>query len=368
MTQILHTPETNNSVADVQQTGARLGHILPSADTVKASLVAAGADQQQVSDILWLLNHARERKLYKRGEVGALVGYDGSVISKVFNGQYTAQLAAFCTKIRSYRDIYTARAGMGDKPFVTELSVVRDVTAVCDLARISQTIAMLWGPNQSGKTHALQHYAKVNNHGQTIYVRMPVGGAARMTLLAIARACGISERNSYDQLRDRILKHIDPTMLLVMDEVHHALIGRQVKTVTMETLREIHDLCECGVVLCGTDVLPDMVQDARFAKLLGQTDNRGVLKRKIPAAPTKRDIRLLCEAYHLGKPEGDAATIVNEIATRNGIGRLCKYFQMSRRRASKTSQPLSWAHFLATHATLKAMANGERTEEEETAE
>jgi hypothetical protein len=345
-----------------------VGSQIPSADRVKAALIEANTPQEHISDILWLHAHAKDQKLTDHGAVGALVGYDASVISKVLRGKYGADLTAFCEKVRFFREVLTARKGIGDKPFVAGLSIVRDVKALCDGARISQTIGMLWGPNQSGKTFALKKYAEQHNHGQTIYAEMPVGGSARMTLLEIARACHISERNSYDQLLDRILRHLDSQMLLIVDEVHQALIGRTVKTVTMELLRRIHDRCGCGLVLCGTDVLPDMVQDPRFAKLLGQTDNRGVLRRSVPAAPTKKDVRLLCEAYGLERPTGDAAAIVTAIATKNGIGKLCKYFQMSRRLASKGNAPLSWDHVLNTHATLTAWAAGKRSEREEAEE
>jgi DNA transposition AAA+ family ATPase len=340
----------------------------PAADVVKTALTEnQQAAPGQVNDVIWLLNHARDRKLRSYSELGELIGYDTSVISKVFRGIYGAGLGAFCEKIRVYRALYLQRQDLGEEIFVEGLSIVRDVKNLCELTRISQTMSMIWGPNQSGKSKALKRYAK-GDHGRTIYLRMPTGGSAQMMLQELAKACGISDRSNYAQLRDRIMKYLDASTLLIVDEVHQAMIGRTMKTTTIELIREIHDETGCGVVLCGTDVLPDMMQDPRFSKLLGQTDNRGVLKRKVPAAPTKRDVRLLCEAYGLTNPDGDAAEIVSAIAKKNGIGKLTKYFLMSRRLASKSNEPLGWKHFLATHATLTAWAEGKRSAAEENEE
>lgn len=362
MTELPNTPpEDSGSSPSLRPIPAN--YTLPSADRVKPLLIASGANEGQIGEILWFLGHAKEKALRSNGEVGELIEKDGSTISRVFNGKYGADLESICKSIRRYRA--QLPLAYGDDVFVPELSVVRDLTTLCDLTRESRTIAIVCGPNQSGKTEALQYYAKIKNHGRTPYVRMPVGGGSTMFLHEVAKVMNISERNAYKQLRDRIIAHIDPSMLLIVDETHQALIGRSVKTTTMELIREVHDLCKCGVVLCGTDALPEMIQDARFKKFLGQTDNRGVLRRRVPAEPTRKDIRLLCEAYGLEQPEGDAALLVKQIAKTNGIGKLCKYFQMSRKVAANKKQELTWKHFLATHATLTAWARGDRSEKEE---
>jgi hypothetical protein len=206
---------------------------------------------------------------------------------------------------------------------------------------------------------------------------MPVGGGAKMFLIELMRACGVSttRSNSYGQMVDLTLRFFGYTgphaprtrtgMLLIVDEVHQAMIGRTVKTSTVELIRQIHDLCRIGVVLCGTDVLPEMIQDERFSRLLGQTANRGVLRRRIPAEPSAADVRAICKAYGFDAPEGKALDIVKRISRENGIGKLCGYLRMAKKLASNRHQTAAWTHFLTTHATLLSWERGDRPDQKQ---
>lgn len=341
---------------------------LPSGDHVKQALTAVAATTEQIDSILWLLNYGRAQRLSSVTALAERLNVSGSTLSRVFAGKYGAGLASIVADIDHFRALHAERAGFGDRIVCEDLNVVKDIADFCDLTRASQTIAILWGPNQSGKTWALEKiYAPKNNHGRTIFVRMPVGGGTRLFLEEILRACGISERKSYSEMKQRVLRYFDPQTLLIIDEFHQAMIGRTLRTTTVETVREIHDLTGCGVVICGTDVLPDMISNPRFVKLLGQTDNRGVLRRRVPPTPYREDVQALCKAYGFGDPHGEARKLVQEIASTNGIGKLCKFFMMSKRLASKRRQPVTWQHFLDTHATLKSWERGEQMKREEAA-
>lgn len=342
-----------------------IGGYLPSGDHVKANLMGNGATPDQVDTVLWLLNYGRTEKLGSISALAKRLNVSGTTISRVFAGKYGADLASICSDIEHFRNLAAERRAFGQQVIVRDLRVVQDITAFCDLARASQTMALLWGPNQSGKTWAIERiYAPANNHGRTIFVRMPVGGGTRLFLEEVLKACGISERKSYGEMKQRVFRYFDPQTLLIIDEFHQAMIGRTLRTTTIESVREIHDKTGCGVVLCGTDVLPDMIADPRFKKLLGQTDNRGVLRRLIPATPYKEDVAAICKAYGFGQAEGEARKLVNEIANTSGIGKLCKFMQMAKRLASKRKAPVTWDHFLETHATLKSWERGEQMKRE----
>jgi DNA transposition AAA+ family ATPase len=248
-----------------------------------------------------------------------------------------------------------------DEPFVEELSVVQDIVAFCEMSRATRQLAIVWGENQSGKSRALSHYAATR--ADTVLVRLPAGGSTGKSMAALARACGVAHRRSDDLLRERILERFTPASLLIVDEFHQAVNGRTIRTVTVDRLREIHDLCGCGVVLCGTHVVAEMIEDARFQRFLGQVDNRGALRLNIPKAPTRRDRERLAAAYELPAPERETAKLVKEICDRNGIARLTDYFKIARRLAIKGGQPLTWSHFNLTHTTLKAWAAGIRKED-----
>jgi DNA transposition AAA+ family ATPase len=341
----------------------------PSADIVKEKLERSGATTEEVSSALWFLDYAKTNKLPTFKALGNIIGRDASTVSKLFSGSYGAEIGAVIQKIDRARAMFAERAGFGARP-VVQTSVMEEVKTLCDLARSSQTIAFLHGPNQSGKTTAAETYTKANNHGRTIFVRMRSGGGTKIFLADLLAACGVRDNLSYHDMRDRALRFFgyhgplvprgNSDMLLIIDEVHQAMIGRSIRTVTMELIREIHDLCGIGVVLIGTDVLPEMILDARFSRLLGQIANRGVLRRRIPAEPSDKDVRLICQGYGFDEPQGRALTIVKRISQENGIGKLCGYLRMAKKLASNRHQTANWSHFLTTNATLKSWERGDR--------
>lgn len=339
------------------------------ADVVKRKLEEIGATQPQISSILWLHAHAKEQRMTKYGQIGDFIGYDGAKIGQLFQGKYggskPGSLDNVCAAIESARALFNQRLGLGAKPFVS-IQVVDDMKTLCDIARASQTMALMWGPNQSGKTWAAKKYQRDNNHGLTIYVRMPAGGGKKATMKAIARACKIPDRKSPEELRDRIHAYFNDSMLLIVDEFHQCLIGRTMKVDTVEAIREIHDECDnVAVVLIGTDALPDTMNDPRFHNLLGQIGNRCALRKRIAAAPRISDVISVCHAYGMPPGEGDGWAKAREVARENGIGPLTILLRMAKNFATKKKQTLNWDHFATTHATVKSWAETSNEEDAE---
>lgn len=336
---------------------------LPAGDNVKQALARAGATDPQIDSVLWLLTYGRQEKVSSTSALARRLNVSASTLGRVFAADYGAELTNIISKIDHFRKLATERREFGDHVVVTDLRVVEDITSLCELTRVSQTMAMLFGPNQSGKSWALKKiYAPAHNHGRTVYVSLlESGGATRLFLQDLLVACGISDRKAYGEMKQRLFRYFDPQTLLIVDEFHQTMIGRTLKMTTIEAIRAIHEKCGCGVVLCGTDILPDMFNDPRYHKFLGQTANRGVLRRLIPAKPYPEDVTALLKAHGLSRaPEGDAKKIVDGITGNEGIGKLCKYLKMSRRLASKRRVPVDWNHFLETHATLKSWERGEQ--------
>ena len=335
---------------------------LPSGDIVKQNLLSNDVAAEHIDSILWLLNYGRSERLGSISALAKKLNVNSSTVGRLFSGKYEADLASICSKIDHFREVYEARKDFGDIPVVRDLLVARDIADFCDLTRATATMSVLFGPNQSGKSWALKRiYTPSNNHGQTIYVSMlESGGATRLFIEHLAKACGISQSGNHSDLKRRIFRYFDPQTLLIVDEFHQTLIGRTIKMTSIELIRAIYEHCGCGIVLCGTDIVPDMFEDRRFKKFLGQTANRGALRRMIPATPYPEDVRALCRAYGFGPATGEAKKLVDEIASTNGIGKLCKFMQMAKRLAAKRQTPVSWDHFLATKATLASWEKGER--------
>lgn len=330
---------------------------LPSPAKVAEDL-ADKATPEQIATVIALLEEARRRGLTNYEAIGKLIKRDGTTISRVMRGKYEADLQPLCEHIRGFLD--DCAEGVAEEPYLTELQVVKDIVPFCDLVRKVHQIGIIWGENQSGKTKALEYYAR--EHADVIYARLPAGGSAKRSLRVIATACGIPEGNSDVQLRDRILKRITPWTLLIVDEFHQAVNGRTLKMDTIERIREIHDLQGCGVVLCGTHVVHEMMEDQRYKRFLGQTDNRGAFRMNIPKAPTAKDRELLIAAYKLPRPDAATAAAVKKICDENGIARLTDIFQAAR--LLTKGETFGWQHVDKTLKTLKAWALGIRGEDE----
>lgn len=331
---------------------------LPTADAVEKAFVDQGATADQVDDALWLLDYAAAQKITSFAALGKTIGVSESTVSRVLRGKYGAGIGSFCAQIENFRAQAKEQADIGPTVFVPELSVVRRIAQFCDLVRATKQIGIIWGKNQSGKTKALAYYA--DTHPMTAYCKTPAGGATKPTMkrLALARG-GISTRKSHEELREVILARFNPLWLPIMDEFHQTVKGRTLKTVTIDRVREVRDECECGLVLCGTEQFEEMLEDERFRDFLGQIGNRGVLRMRIPTAPTGRDMDLLAAAYGFsGPPTEKAAKRVKEIAHENGIGKLSGYFAIARRLANKAHERLTWAHFTRTNDTLSSWALG----------
>lgn len=332
---------------------------LPNADTTEKVLGDQGATTEQIEEVLWLLDHAATHNLTTFASLGKEMGVSESTVSRVLRGKYEAGLGSFCATIENFRVQAKEQADLGQVVFVPQLSVVQRAKQFCDLTRTTRQIGLIWGKNQSGKSSALRYVAATTP--KTAYLQVPAGGATKPSMKALAFARGgISTRKSHEELREIILKRFNPLWLPIVDEFHQTIKGRTFKTVTIDRFREVRDLCGCGLVLCGTDQVPEMLEDERYKDFLGQIGNRGVLRMHIPTAPTARDIELLCEAYGFSAPaEGEAAKTVKEIARENGIGKLSGYFAIARRLANRAHERLAWKHFLTTHDTLTSWAKGE---------
>jgi AAA domain len=328
---------------------------------VKERLVKMGASDAQVDIMLWLVNFGRTERIQSVSALAKRVNVSQTTLLRTFNGNYGAELTNLCSKLTHFRTLTAERATFGEEPLVKDLRVVREISVFADMTRISATIGILFGPNQSGKSRTLKMiYTPSHNHGRTIYVEMPDGGGLRYFLEELMKACGISERKSIGEMKQRARRYFDPQTLLIVDEFHQTMIGRGLKTVTIEFIRQLHDRTGCPILICGTDVVNEELNNPKFKKFLGQLENRGVLRRFVPAKPYAEDVAALCKAYGFPKViDPEAKKLVDAIAETNGIGKLCKFLRMSKRLASNRKTNPTWRHFLETRATLQSWENGE---------
>ena len=318
-----------------------------------------------------MVEHGRSLKL-NQARLGETIGFDGSVVSRLISGTYPTEIDEMVGRIDLHRRLLAQEAVDQERP-ICDTWVLDQIAVTCTMTRNARCITVLTGRSHTGKTTGAQVYTRRNNHGQTIYVRMPPGGAPRMFLIALARACGISARNAYDQLRDRLLAFFKPGMLLIVDEIHQTIIGRKFQQTTLELIRDVRDLAGCGVVLCGTPVFDDAFRDEKTERFLQQISERAPIRRRLPDTAPWGDVEMILNAYGLPPasrekldPQHHASplAIIKERMAKNGLGQLTEFLLIAKEPAKKRKELFGWFHVVGTDAMLKSWERGDGPRDE----
>jgi DNA transposition AAA+ family ATPase len=211
---------------------------------------------------------------------------------------------------------------------------------------------------QIGKTSALKAYQEKHNHGSTIYVSMPTGGALANFLIVMARKLKIGENLSVTRLRERIISAFDDRMLLIVDEAHrcikdHSQSTRPVQTI--EFIREIFDEKECGVVLCATNVFREAMEAGPVEKILRQIKRRRLCALQLPNVPTQADLNSFAAAYHLPTSSDEARKLERDMIENEALGMWLTLLRMGAKVAAERRQKMVWNHVLIAYAGLKKL-------------
>jgi DNA transposition AAA+ family ATPase len=210
-----------------------------------------------------------------------------------------------------------------------------------------QAIAFIYGESQIGKTKALEQRQFRNNHGQTVYTLVPAGGGKLELLQAIARAMKIPTRITIDQLKFRIGRYLDPTKLLILDEVHEFMLSYTKKGMQqcLAILRQLQESSGCGLVLCGTNAFRKELEEGEFSKAMTQLRRRGIWELQLEDKPTWEDLGLIAGHYKLGQPTGEAREHVEWLRNEMGLGKYCKFLARASQLAKKQNDRMTWDHF-----------------------
>lgn len=314
----------------------------------------AALPEHQRDLIRWLFFRSIEQGVTLR-EAADAIHYSNTVLWRVCKGEYDGDLGAVCEAIESYKRIMDARDGVARQAFV-ETDTAKRIWKLCDAAVTYQSIAMVFGDSQTGKTWALLEYARRHNHGATKYIRMPAAAGVQMVCKSFADACGLSHKCSFEAMRERVTRAIDGNTLVIVDELHQAFntYQRHARVSVLEVIREIHDRTGCGMVLCGTNVAREEIERGQHKLLLEQLRRRGIFRLQLPQVAPWADRVQIAEAYGLDSPEGAARETVDEIVHGSGLRAYVSYLQAATKLAAKRKQPLAWKHFQDAYDAVKA--------------
>ena len=319
------------------------GTVTLSADTVLRNLAPLVEEGHLSSDdraqVLWLIGEMRTAHL-SLADAGKRIGYDASTVSKVLGGTYKGSWSNVLESIRQYRHLHAERAKMASAEFV-ETSIWERIRQTCDLALIHQMPGVIIGPSQVGKTTALLEYRRRSQY-VVRYVRMPAAPGFRSAIEAIADACGVTTRVTTEQLRRRIAHALDERTLLIIDEFHQLATssGTSSAMKIAEYVRELHDVTQCGLIVCGTRALENDLIKGPLKGWLEQFVERCIKWLELPNDIPWSDLMLVAEAYALPEPPEATAKLLRPMR----MNRFVKLLALAGNLARKRDEPLTWDH------------------------
>ncbi len=336
-------------------TGASLSIDAPGFETVLLSYTT----EQQSTLRYWFFT--AKDNAWSLGQLGKITGVSSTSLSRVFRGVYNADVASICLALDKARANHIASS---DNPEFIQTSLANRLFAICDKTRATGTVSILWGQMGIGKTTIIREYQRQNNHGKTIYLRYPAGASHSQFMYAVSRACGLAPK-AYNQaqLREKLYTLLGMGQrLLIVDELHQAFLTARGDTAVrcVETLREIADVAECGMVLVGTQVLADHMFKGQHKEAMAQLVDRGTMQIPLPAKATKGDYKKFLTAYRLDFPgeehDPEAHAILSDIIRTAGLRKLTLHLRDGAAYARKREEPYAWSHFTAAFEAIQALS------------
>jgi DNA transposition AAA+ family ATPase len=349
MTQIIPSPDT--AVLRPATTTTNY-NIAP--DQFEAVIANLPEDQQDV--IRWWYFLGKDRG-WSLATLAKACGSSTTTLSRVFRGDYGAELTNLCTTLVKARASFHEAI---DNPEFIQTSLANQMSSICDRARSLRTVAILWGAIGIGKTSVLEEYKFRNNHGRTIYYRCEPGMTLVQFITSLGTACGVSPKSKQTQLRTREKIYsllATGQRLVIIDELHQLFLRREARDITpvlqCEFLRTIFDKSNCGMVLTGTKALEKYMIDQK--DVLAQLLDRGTMTIHLPDKPTAQDVQSFIRFYglpDLSRHEPEATTIIRDILKSSGLRKLTLHLRDGAATAAKHAEKYTWSHFVTAFEDL----------------
>ena len=295
-------------------------------------------------EIFWLYSYAQEYHLKER-DLADKVGLDATTLYRVFRGNYGA--ASWANVVKAIRDFKAVEVEEMKKKNlgIIDTEVKKTVFSACQAALNDGMPAFIYGASQIGKTTALVEFARLNNHGRTVYLRMGSGWTRPRLVreLAVKFGNGVKATRTW-ALEDAIFGSLTRYNLLIIDEFHLALetTSEASAKAIMEFIREVYDRTGCGLVMASTKVGLAGLEGGKNQLLFDQLRRRGVVRVVLPDAPPVRDINLISRTFELPVPTGEALADIKRLIKTRGLGVFIKYLQKAYAITRKSKNQLTW--------------------------
>ncbi|MEM9236027.1 MAG: ATP-binding protein [Verrucomicrobiota bacterium] len=301
------------------------------------------------------------------------VGYDKNTIYKIYTGRHRNPQGRkeqydipdkLYRAVLAFRKLEVKKAKLGETEFV-ETPTARRIFKGCDIARDSRTPVWLYGASHLGKTWALRQYTIENNHGRTLYARVPSKAGLKGLVAAIASAVGVSAKADTPKMVERIKKALAANHLLIIDELHQLLYTyrKQSCFACIEVIREIYDEVECGMMLSTTNVFRKQFEDAQKEEL-EQLFRRGVHKIQLGDIVLTKDLKPILAKSGLPWPKRSDRVeiagvtdqpyeVLRNLSREGGLKAITERIRYARLIADTAKKKLDWSHFIHAHIIIK---------------
>jgi hypothetical protein len=303
--------------------------------------------QADQDDLLWLINWGQQ-ELGSRERLCAKLQADWSTVIRVCTGKYGAGIASFMAKARDLRKKVAVSPA---KTFIATC-VTRKIWETLDYALSGDVdggrMVMIVGHTRRGKSIASLEWARLNNHGTSVYVDCPESGGLKAMLQEIAKSCRINLGRKTADIRTRVIGSFNSRRILILDEILRELPTRGCRAgpIVLEFIRRLYDVRHCGVALLVTPAFAEELQTGALRDYLEQLVGRIEEPLIIPDKVLRQECQEIAAAYRASPPK-DLVDLMHDVA--NEPGRLARLFYLlgqARLVAHKKDEPLSARHLL----------------------
>lgn len=240
---------------------------------VTAMETAARRDDARLLDVIRGLTIDGE---VTQSQIAREIGVSASALSSWLASAYRGDNAALAGKLAAWlaaRDEKAAVASaIPEATWFLGLAAAKKILAVLSYAQAAADIAVIYGAPGTGKTRALEAYARDHNNTWLVTGRPSIKGV-RPLLAEIGRAMRI--RRVYSKsavMTSEIVQAARGTAgLLIVDEAQH------LEAASLEEVRAIHDAAGIGVALAGNETVYARIAGDRgvaFAQLFSRVGKR----------------------------------------------------------------------------------------------
>lgn len=303
-----------------------------------------------VRDAVRSLYHFAMAHNLSMDDVADGIGYHRANVHKLCNGRYDGDLDAVAEAIGDYLKEHPVDTGK--RPLFVETDTSRKIWEVAQAVWDYQTIGAVWGDSQIGKTHALEEFRRRHAPGTVKYIRMPASAGRMGIVHAFAEAFDIPARKGLiTTVASRVYRAVTSDHLVIIDEFHEPFLTYHAngKRTCMEMIRELFDRAKCGMLICGTNVGRDQIEDGPLKGVLEQLRRRCIFTLQLPKYASTADLNAIAAHYELPRLQGLARELATAIIQRNGLRAYCIHLDSAKQIASNRGEPMSWDHFTTAH-------------------